>query len=79
MTNVFIKFEKAGPNQILVTDLTSFAHWLSMSKVTVTLTFNIFKPEINREHLLYMTNICMRFEKARPTITLVTDWTMFTY
>ena len=45
MTNVFIKFEKAGPNQTLVTDRTMFTHWLSTLTVTVTLTFNVVNPK----------------------------------
>ena len=30
-------------------------------------------PKIDREHLLSITNICMKFEKAGPNQTLVID------
>ena len=33
------------------------------------------EPKIDREHLLSMTNVCMKFEKAGPNQTLVTDRT----
>ena len=32
-------------------------------------------PKINREHLLSITNVCMKFEKAGPNQILVFDWT----
>ena len=32
-------------------------------------------PKIDREHLLCMTNVCMKFEKAGPNQTLVIDHT----
>ena len=31
--------------------------------------------QINKEYLLSLTNVCMKFEKAGPYQTLVTDWT----
>ena len=33
------------------------------------------EPKIDREHLLSMTNVCMKFEKTGPKQTLVFDWT----
>ena len=32
-------------------------------------------PQISREHLHFMTNVCMKFEKAGPNQTLVIDRT----
>ena len=34
------------------------------------------EPKIDREHLLSMTNVCMKFKKAEPNITLKIDRTM---
>ena len=48
---------------------------LSQLKVTLTLTFNLLTPKTNRDHLLYMTNVCMKFKKAGPNQTLVIDRT----
>ena len=35
----------------------------------------LIDPKIDTEHLLSVTNVCMKFEKARPKQTLVIDRT----
>ena len=35
----------------------------------------LIDPKIDREHLLSMTNVFMKFEKPGPHQTLVIDWT----
>ena len=42
-----------------------------MLKVTVTLTFYPMDPKISKVHLLFMTNVCMKFQKAGPNQTVV--------
>ena len=37
------------------------------------------KSKLNSEHLIYMTNVFMNFDKAGPTQTLVIDQTRFIY
>ena len=37
------------------------------------LDLNLIDPKIDREHLLSMTNVCIKFEKAEPYQTVVID------
>ena len=46
---------------------------LESSETSFNLDIYPIDPKINREHLLSMTNACMKFEKAELNQTLVID------
>ena len=64
MTNVSIKFEKAWPNQtILIRQVYILEIYV---KGHCDLDLYLIDSKINTEHLLSITNVCIKFEKAGP-------------
>ena len=64
MTNVLIKFEKAGPYKTLVAERKMFSHWLSTLKVTVTLTFSVNILIIHRLRNKFLQIILISLDSA---------------